>query len=70
MLSARPEKFGLFQLQADEMVQAIELAKQVITLSLQMEPLVLEEEQCFLTFQNWLRYGETCADGKFLASCC
>ena len=41
-------------------MQAIEIAKQVITLSVQMEPLVLEEERCFIAFQNWLKYGELC----------
>lgn len=60
-MPCRPEKFGKFQLEVDQLKRCISLASEVIIASHEVGQLVLEEERCFNAFRAWLKYGTSYA---------
>lgn len=53
----RPEKFGTYTFERDEVLRATELAKEAVRASAFLQREVEEEERCFKQFSVWLHYG-------------
>ena len=57
MFWQRPEKFAVFELEANVLRKSVTLIAEILKRVTQVEKFILEQESSFASFSRWVRYG-------------